>query len=143
MPVTAGNPAKKFTRPFKAIPVHLEEPSGATGESHMQYRNRVMAFLAAPKRNSENRMSPQHSPSTEETPSNGKDAAYLLKWKKNNAAAKRSRDLRRTKEDELAIRVSYLEQENKTLKCLLMQTRYCQVVCNKCQHNAFWILERI
>jgi hypothetical protein len=118
MPVTAGNPAKKFTRPFKAIPVHLEEPSGATGESYTQYRNRVFACLEAAKKNGESKKSApaskhtpssQQSPSTEGTSSNGKDAAYLLKRKKNNAAAKRSRDLRRAKEDELAIRVSYLE----------------------------------
>jgi hypothetical protein len=154
IPVTAGNPTKKFTRPFKAIPVHLEEPSGATGESYTQYRNRVLAVLEAANKNIESKKStpvskdtrsPQQSPSTEESPSNGKDAAYLLKRKKNNAAAKRSRDLRRAKEDELAIRVSYLERENKALKCLLIQYSnwYCQVVCCKCQHNAIWILEMI
>jgi hypothetical protein len=58
-----------------------------------------LAFLEATKRNSERKKSapvpknmpcPQQSPSTEGTPSNGKDAAYLLKRKKNNAAAKRS-----------------------------------------------------
>jgi hypothetical protein len=53
IPVTAGNPAKNFTRPFKAIPVHLEEPSGATGESYTQYRKRVLSFLEAAKRNNE------------------------------------------------------------------------------------------
>jgi hypothetical protein len=139
IPVTAGNPTKKFTRPFKAIPIHLEEPSGAMGESYTQYRKRVLAFLEAAKRSNEIKKkapvpkkshSPQCSPSTEGTPSNGNDAAYLLKRKKNNAAAKRSRDLRRAKEDDLAIRVSYLERENKVLKCLLMHYRdcNCQVV---------------
>ncbi|PNF15245.1 hypothetical protein B7P43_G00984 [Cryptotermes secundus] len=148
MPVTAGNPAKKFTRPFNAIPVHLEEPSGATGESYTEYRNRVLAFLEAAKRNGESKKSapvpkhtpsPQQSPSTEGTPSNGKDAAYLLKRKKNNAAAKRSRDLRRAKEDELAIRVSYLERENKALRCLLMQHQDWKyhVVCRNCRHKTF------
>jgi hypothetical protein len=126
----------------------LEEPSGATGESYTQYRKRVLAFLEAAKRNNEikksapvpkNSPSPQPSPSTEGTPSNGKDAAYLLKRKKNNAAAKRSRDLRRAKEDELAIRVSYLERENKALKCLLMQNQdwKYQVACRNCRHKTF------
>jgi hypothetical protein len=148
IPVTAGNPAKKFTRPFKAIPVHLEDPSGTTGESYTQYRKRVLTFLEAAKRNNEikkgapvpkNSPSPQCSPSTEGIPSNGKDAAYLLKRKKNNAAAKRSRDLRRAKEDELAIRVSYLERENKALKCLLMQYQEWKypVVCRNCRHKTF------
>jgi hypothetical protein len=148
IPVTGGSAAKKFTRPFKAIPVHLEEPSGATGESYTQYRKRVLTFLEAAKRSSEskksapvpkNMPSPQESPTTEGTPSNGKDAAYLLKRKKNNAAAKRSRDLRRAKEDELAIRVSFLERENKALKCLLMRHQDWKypVVCGNCRHKTF------
>ena len=36
--------------------------------------------------------------------------------KKNNEAAKRSRDARRAKEDEVAIRAAFLEQENLQLK---------------------------
>ena len=36
--------------------------------------------------------------------------------KKNNEAAKRSRDTRRAKEDEIAIRAAFLEQENLQLK---------------------------
>jgi hypothetical protein len=148
IPVRAGNPAKKFTRPFKAIPVHLEEPIGATGESYTQYRKNVLTLLETANRNIENKKtapvpknppSPQQSPSTEGSASNGKDAAYLLKRKKNNAAAKRSRDLRRAKEDELAIRVSYLERENKALKYLLRQHQdlKCQVVCRNCEHKTF------
>lgn len=36
--------------------------------------------------------------------------------KKNNEAAKRSRDSRRAKEDEVAIRAAFLEQENLQLR---------------------------
>ena len=36
--------------------------------------------------------------------------------KKNNEAAKRSRDTRRAKEDEVSIRAAFLEQENIQLK---------------------------
>ena len=36
--------------------------------------------------------------------------------KKNNEAAKRSRDSRRAKEDEIAIRAAFVEQENRQLK---------------------------
>lgn len=45
-----------------------------------------------------------------------KDQAYWEKRKKNNEAAKRSRDARRAKEDELAIRTAFLEEENIRLK---------------------------
>ncbi|KAG8227880.1 hypothetical protein J437_LFUL007190 [Ladona fulva] len=45
-----------------------------------------------------------------------KDAAYWERRRKNNEAAKRSRDARRAKEDEIAIRAAFLEQENLRLK---------------------------
>lgn len=46
----------------------------------------------------------------------GKDQSYWEKRRKNNEAAKRSRDARRAKEDEIAIRAAFLEQENLKLK---------------------------
>ncbi|XP_028045034.1 thyrotroph embryonic factor [Monomorium pharaonis] len=48
---------------------------------------------------------------------NEKDAAYYERRRKNNEAAKRSRDARRAKEDELAMRAAFLERENSRLKC--------------------------
>ena len=45
-----------------------------------------------------------------------KDQAYWENRRKNNLAAKRSRDARRAKEDEIAIRAAFLEQENIQLK---------------------------
>lgn len=50
------------------------------------------------------------------------DPDYLRKRKKNNAAAKRSRDARKAKEDDLAIRVSFLEQEALTLKVKITES---------------------
>ena len=41
---------------------------------------------------------------------------YVERRKKNNEAAKRSRDARRAKEDEVSIRAAFLEQENIQLK---------------------------
>lgn len=41
---------------------------------------------------------------------------FMERRKKNNEAAKRSRDARRAKEDEVAIRAAFLEQENLQLK---------------------------
>ena len=52
------------------------------------------------------------------TPTNGgdKDSAYWERRRKNNEAAKRSRDARRAKEQEIALRAQFLEQENIQLK---------------------------
>lgn len=48
-----------------------------------------------------------------------KDESYWERRRKNNEAAKRSRDARRAKEDEIAIRAAYLEQENLKLRIQL------------------------
>ncbi|KAK7072067.1 hypothetical protein SK128_002119 [Halocaridina rubra] len=45
-----------------------------------------------------------------------KNEAYWERRRKNNEAAKRSRDARRAKEDEIAIRAAFLEQENIKLR---------------------------
>ncbi len=49
-------------------------------------------------------------------PSEAKDDKYWNRRRKNNLAAKRSRDARRMKENQIAIRATYLERENETLK---------------------------
>lgn len=49
-------------------------------------------------------------------PENQKDISYWDKRKKNNDSAKRSREARRTKEEQIAMRVVYLEQENLQLR---------------------------
>lgn len=45
-----------------------------------------------------------------------KDDKYWARRRKNNIAAKRSRDARRMKENQIAIRASYLERENDALR---------------------------
>ncbi|XP_013390430.1 protein giant [Lingula anatina] len=45
-----------------------------------------------------------------------KDEAYWERRRKNNEAAKRSRDARRAKEEEIAMRAAFLEQENLKLR---------------------------
>ena len=45
-----------------------------------------------------------------------KDEAYWERRRKNNEAAKRSRDSRRAKEDQIALRAACLEQENLKLR---------------------------
>lgn len=52
-----------------------------------------------------------------------KDSAYYERRKKNNAAAKKSRDRRRIKEDEIAIRATFLENENREFQAELVSAR--------------------
>ena len=53
---------------------------------------------------------------TRPVPPEVKDPNYWEKRKKNNESAKRSRDMKRTKEEQISMRVIYLEQENLQLK---------------------------
>jgi len=57
--------------------------------------------------------------------SNGqeKDSAYWERRRKNNEAAKRSRDARRAREQEIAIKAQFLEQENLQLKLEIAHLR--------------------
>lgn len=64
------------------------------------------------------------TPTTEEyNIKEGKDEAYWERRRKNNEAAKRSRDSRRAKENEIACRATFLEQENMDLKMELVRLR--------------------
>ncbi|KAH3840815.1 hypothetical protein DPMN_114271 [Dreissena polymorpha] len=45
-----------------------------------------------------------------------KDDKYWQRRKKNNVAAKRSRDARRVKENQIAMRAAFLEKQNDTLR---------------------------
>lgn len=49
-------------------------------------------------------------------PNELKDEKYWARRRKNNLAAKRSRDARRMKENQIAMRASYLEKENDNLR---------------------------
>lgn len=51
-----------------------------------------------------------------QVPDQQKDDTYWEKRKKNNISAKRSREARRMKEEQIAVRVVYLEQENLQLR---------------------------
>jgi len=56
-------------------------------------------------------------------PEEQKDNKYWSRRQKNNVAAKRSRDARRIKENQIALRASYLEKENNQLKLELEKMR--------------------
>merc|ERR1719158_2799374 len=56
------------------------------------------------------------------TDEEAKDQKYWTKRCKNNVAARRSREARRLKENQIALRAAYLEKENRNLKKNLEDT---------------------
>lgn len=56
-------------------------------------------------------------------PSEQKDDKYFERRKRNNNAAKKSRDARKAREDEIAIRASFLEKENAILRAQVATLR--------------------
>jgi len=56
-------------------------------------------------------------------PQDSKDDKYWEKREKNNIAARRSREARRLKENQIALRTAFLEKENNTLKAELDQAK--------------------
>ncbi|KAK1793922.1 hypothetical protein P4O66_010835 [Electrophorus voltai] len=56
-------------------------------------------------------------------PEEQKDEKYWQRRKKNNIAAKRSRDARRLKENQITVRAAFLERENAALRQELAQLR--------------------
>ncbi|XP_069972823.1 hepatic leukemia factor-like [Penaeus vannamei] len=56
-------------------------------------------------------------------PSELKDDKYWARRRKNNLAAKRSRDARRLKENQIAMRANFLEKENNALSAELQKAQ--------------------
>ncbi|XP_034259393.1 thyrotroph embryonic factor isoform X3 [Pantherophis guttatus] len=56
-------------------------------------------------------------------PDDQKDEKYWTRRKKNNVAAKRSRDARRLKENQITIRAAFLEKENTALRTEVAELR--------------------
>lgn len=56
-------------------------------------------------------------------PEDQKDNKYFERRKRNNNAAKKSRDARKAREDEIAIRASFLEKENAILRAQVATLR--------------------
>ena len=104
-------------------------------EKYAEFRDKMMRNLETSRKTKKSEETPgtptqkKHdesldmTPTHHSTPRDGKDAAYWERRRKNNEAAKRSRDARRHKENEIAVRASYLEQENIQLKMELVQLR--------------------
>lgn len=58
------------------------------------------------------------------------DEKYWSRRKKNNVAAKRSRDARRLKENQITVRASFLERENAALR---QQVAELRKDCGRCK----------
>lgn len=109
----------KATRPFKAYPkdplsIAAETILGRdSADAYAEFRKRMLATAqqnySATNKNMRRTISSAAS-------AQNVDPAYWEKRRKNNEAAKRSRDARRAKEDEIAIRCAFLEQENIKLR---------------------------
>ncbi|MCJ8749490.1 hypothetical protein PDJAM_G00176940 [Pangasius djambal] len=63
-------------------------------------------------------------------PEDAKDEKYWSRRKKNNLAAKRSRDARRLKENQIAVRAGFLERENAALRQEVAELRKN---CSRCK----------
>ncbi|XP_067427167.1 TEF transcription factor, PAR bZIP family member b isoform X2 [Thunnus thynnus] len=64
-------------------------------------------------------------------PEEQKDDKYWSRRKKNNVAAKRSRDARRLKENQITVRASFLERENAALR---QQVAELRKDCGRCKN---------
>ena len=99
-----------------------------SSQKYADFREGMLRNIESAKPKSRNDLSLSPSPSLTSTPTSEqgrgeKDDAYWERRRKNNEAAKRSRDARRQKENEIAMRAQFLEQENLQLKMELVQLR--------------------
>ncbi|XP_053206735.1 hepatic leukemia factor-like isoform X2 [Panonychus citri] len=84
------------------------------------------SFDPSNARFSENELRPQpimRKSRKQHVPDTLKDARYWARRSKNNMAAKRSREARRLKENQIVLRASYLEKENESLRLSLQNLR--------------------
>ncbi|XP_048513672.1 uncharacterized protein LOC105685138 [Athalia rosae] len=132
-PTQSPEMAKKVPRPFKAYPKDpLSLTMGTTelicdqtsNEAYSEFRKRMLESVKKTNEGTNIKMRrTTKSPGLPTSTMDEKDAAYWERRRKNNEAAKRSRDARRAKEDEIAIRAAFLEQENIKLKYELVALR--------------------
>ncbi|XP_022096965.1 cell death specification protein 2-like [Acanthaster planci] len=107
-------------------PLYGSYPVAADSTAPSLSTLRLSALLASRKRRAAVSTSdkgdssiPPQEPSRKKVrpvPDEKKDSAYWDRRRKNNDAAKRSRDARREKEEEIALRAVFLEQENMKLR---------------------------
>ncbi|XP_024885972.1 uncharacterized protein LOC112463690 [Temnothorax curvispinosus] len=111
---------KKAPRPFKAYQKNLTHIARLpydhnSDERYAMFRKKMLESMQTNPSNSKARKVSK-SPGLPTSTVDEKDAAYWERRRKNNEAAKRSREARRAKEDDLAIRAAFLEHENQQLR---------------------------
>ncbi|RZC34807.1 bZIP 2 domain containing protein [Asbolus verrucosus] len=115
----------KVCRPFKAYikdPLTLAQGLVSSemllkkdpSEAFTEFRNKIMSQV----RSTDNGTNKNMRRISHGVQNKNEDPTYWEKRRKNNEAAKRSRDARRAKEDEIAIRCAFLERENCHLRYL-------------------------
>ncbi|KAL0114087.1 hypothetical protein PUN28_011422 [Cardiocondyla obscurior] len=115
------NTIKKVPRPFKAYPKNLLSVPLSNDydsyENYKKFRDTVLHKIKETNATTNPKMRRvSKSPGLPTSTVDEKDAAYWERRRKNNEAAKRSREARRAKEDELAIRAAYYEHQYMLLK---------------------------
>lgn len=98
------NIPKSAPLPVSTSPSISESPSSVANIDNLSHSPSMPSLTAGGRRR------PRSLPDEQ------KDEAYWERRRKNNEAAKRSRDARRAKEDQIAIRAALLEQENLKLR---------------------------
>ena len=93
--------------PADTIPCRQQVIAAESFREYTRFRQNILTQLSR---------SPQSSETEGIGDANELEVPLQERRKKNNEAAKRSRDSRRAKEDEIAIRAAFLEQENLQLK---------------------------
>lgn len=124
----------KVARPFKAYQENAFLSDLIVDENYKVFRDQTLAAIrmqnggqltvSNPRMRRFRTKSPVSQQMSSDSAANDdggqtKDSAYYERRRKNNEAAKKSRDRRRQKEDELAVRTRYLEQENMFLRVQL------------------------
>ncbi|GJQ77473.1 putative basic region leucin zipper [Trypoxylus dichotomus] len=124
-------PKSKLPRPFKAYPkdplnIAIGVVSTETlllgqnsADAYNEFRRKMLSQVHSQNQGTNKNM----RRNTQKNNNVNSDPTYWEKRRKNNEAAKRSRDARRAKEDEIAIRCAFLEQENLKLRCEVASLR--------------------
>lgn len=120
-PDSGSDPScRRPPRPFKAVTAALPACGAAAAAepdpSYAAFRAAMLEAMRARNGGTLTVSNPRMRRAVRRNSDVGDDADYLQRRARNNAAAKRSRDLRKQKEDELAIRVAFLERHNAELR---------------------------
>ncbi|KAJ3659018.1 hypothetical protein Zmor_010727 [Zophobas morio] len=115
---TACRPFKAYTKDPLMLAQGFVSPETLlqkdSAQAFTEFRHSVLSRLP-PTTNKETNQNMRRLSNTQ---NKNADPTYLEKRRKNNEAAKKSRDARRAKEDEMAIRCAFLEEQNRHLKYL-------------------------